>query len=36
MPLTMLSILFDATFEERLKVAYQDAKENDDSYWGTL
>ena len=26
--------LVDVTFEERLKVAYQDAKENDDSYWG--
>ena len=26
--------LFDATFEERLKVAYADAKANDDSYWG--
>ena len=26
--------LFDATFEERLKVAYQDAKENEDSYFG--
>ena len=26
--------LVDATFEERLKVAYADAKANDDSYWG--
>ena len=26
--------LFDATFEERLKVSYADAKANDDSYWG--
>ena len=34
MPLTMLLTLFDATFEERLKVAYQDAKENEDSYFG--
>ena len=25
--------LFDATFEERLKVAYADAKNNDESYW---
>ena len=26
--------LVDATFTERLKTAYQDAKANDDSYWG--
>ena len=26
--------LVDATFEERLKAAYEDAKANNDSYWG--
>ena len=26
--------LVDVTFTERLKTAYQDAKDNDDSYWG--